>query len=111
MGYHSDLYAKVHGSDLIKFKAALASSELDDVFYSYGIEELNEDGYIHYEANGLKWYSGYSDVERINSIFASSKYSILLRVGEEVGDTECFSSMDNPYDHFEISTHTTVEIL
>lgn len=111
MGYCSDLYAKVHGSDLIKFKAALANNNLDDAFNSYGIEQLDENGYIHYEANGLKWYSGYSDVEPINSIFASSKYSVLLRVGEEVGDIECFSSIDNPYDHFQISTHTTVEIL
>ena len=111
MGYRSDLYAKVHGSDLIKFKAALANNNLDDVFHSYGNEQLDENGYIHYEANGLKWYSGYSGVECINSIFASSKHSVLLRVGEEVEDIECYSSIDNPYDHFQISTHVTVEIL
>lgn len=111
MGYCSDLFAKVHGSDLLKFKAALVDNELDGAFNSYGNGELDEDGYVHYEANGLKWYNGYTDVDSINSIFASSKHSVLLRVGEETGDIECFSSMDNPYDHFQISTHTTVEIL
>ena len=109
MGYHSDLYALVHGSDLIQFNAAIAEYELDECFVEQG--ELDEQGYSRFAAEWLKWYSGYSGVECINSIFASSKHSALLRVGEEDGDIECFSSMDDPYDHFQISTHTTVEIL
>ena len=93
MGYRSNLYALVHGSDLIRFNATIAEHELDECFVEQG--ELDELGYSRFTADGLKWYDGYTDVSAVNAIFKASKHSAMLRIGEEgINDEEIYSGME-----------------
>lgn len=103
MGYRSNLYALVHGSDLIRFNATIAEHELDECFVEQG--ELDELGYSRFTADGLKWYDGYTDVSAVNAIFEASKHSAMLRIGEEgINDEEIYSGMeDDPAQLFCIS--------
>ena len=103
MGYRSNLYALVHGSDLIRFNATIAEHELDECFVEQG--ELDELGYSRFTADGLKWYDGYTCVSAVNAIFEASKHSALLRIGEDgESDEEVYSGMeDNPAQLFYIS--------
>ena len=107
MGYRSNLYALVHGSDLIQFMATVKEQELDECFVE--IKPLDEEGYTRFTADGLKWYDGYSDVTAINSIFTQSKVSVLLRIGEDNGDEEFYSGMEDAYRFFDITYDHSVD--
>ena len=107
MGYRSNLYALVHGSDLIQFMATVKEHELDECFVE--IKPLDEEGYTRFTADDLKWYDGYSGVSAINAIFTKSKVSALLRIGEENGDEEFYSDMENAYEFFDISYNHSVD--
>lgn len=109
MGYRSNLYALVHGSDLIRFNATIAEHELDECFVEQG--ELDELGYSRFTADGLKWYDGYKEVSAINAIFKASKHSAMLRIGEEgINDEEIYSGMeDDPAQLFCVSYSEEVD--
>ena len=107
MGYRSNLYALVHGSDLIQFMAIVKEHELDTCFVE--TKPMDEESYTRFEANDLKWYDGYSDVSAINAIFTKSKVSALLRIGEEANDEEMYSDMDDAIARFDITYHHSVD--
>lgn len=107
MGYRSDLYALVHGSDLIPFLSALENHNITDSFTE--TVPMDAEGYTRFEAYGLKWYDSYEDVADVNTLFNKSKHSALLRLGEEPNDEEFHSGMYNPEDLFDITYTTSVE--
>lgn len=87
MGYRSELYAVVGLVDLPEFDRLLKETDLTDCFEEHDKSDL----VVEYRASHLKWYDGYSDVDKINNFFSNSKFSILLRVGEEFPDSECYT--------------------
>ena len=107
MGYRSNLYALVHGSDLNQFMTTVKEHELDECFKE--TEPLDEQGYTRFQADYLKWYDDYPAVSAINAIFTESKVSALLRIGEENGDEEFYSDMENVYEFFNISYNHSVD--
>lgn len=108
MGYRSDLYAKVHGADLLSFLGALKQHGVEDCFQL--IEEQDSEGYSRYTStHSLKWYDTYPDVMAVNAVFESSTLSVMLRVGEEPGDTEYIGSSDLGDITFSITHSVDVE--
>ena len=107
MGYRSDLYVLVHGADLLNFASALKEHELDECFEL--IAEQDSEGYSRYKSTcSLKWYDSYPDVMAVNKVFQSSNLSVMLRVGEEPGDTEYIGNSELGENTFDITT--TVEV-
>lgn len=87
MGYRSELHAVVGIIDLPAFDHLLKETDLADCF-----EECDKtDLAVEFRASSLKWYDGYPDVDKINSFFNESKFSILLRIGEEFPDKEYYT--------------------
>lgn len=111
MGYRSDLYAYVHGSDLIDFMSVLKETELESCFERIdNIDGIDEQGYARFRAESLKWYNGYKEVDAINSIFNNSIVSVMLRVGEEVGDLEYITKGDYKLKEvFDVTTTVSVD--
>lgn len=108
MGYRSDLYAKVHGADLLSFLGALKQHGVEDCFQL--IEEQDSEGYSRYTStHRLKWYDTYPDVMAVDSVFKNSDLSVMLRVGEEPGDTEYIGSSDLGDITFSISYSVDVD--
>ena len=109
MGYRSELYALVHGSELLAFKAALKATELENCFdHLEGDDQLDQRGYAHFTSNtGLKWYDSYEDVSVINALFKASDLSCLCRVGENLGDIEYISH--NPELEYEFNISISVD--
>ena len=87
MGYRSELYAIVGLIDLPEFDRLLKETDLADCFEEHGKSDLA----VEFQASSLKWYDGYSDVDKINKFFNESNFSILLRVGEEFPDKEYYT--------------------
>lgn len=87
MGYRSELYAVVGLVDLLEFERLLKETDLAEYFEEHDKSDLA----VEFRASGLKWYDGYPDVDRINDLFNNSKFSILLRVGEEFPDKEYYT--------------------
>ena len=87
MGYRSDLYAVVGLIDLPEFDRLLKETDLADCFEEHDKTDLA----VEFKASGLKWYDGYSDVDKINKFFDDSNFSILLRIGEEFPDKEYYT--------------------
>ena len=102
MGYRSDLYAKVHGSDLIRFNAVLVEHKLEDCFEQ--TSEVDEDGFAKFTATSLKWYDTYLDVADVNRIFNESEHSVMVRVGEEARDIEYYGDSEATSEAFNIYT-------
>lgn len=87
MGYRSQLYAVVGLIDLPEFDRLLKEAGLADCF-----EECAKTGLaVEFRALCLKWYDSYPDVTKINEFFNESKFSILLRIGEEFPDIEYYT--------------------
>lgn len=104
MGYRSEMYAVVGLIDLPEFDRLLKETDLADCF-----EECDKtDLVMEFRASSLKWYDGYSDVDKINEFFNNSKFSILLRVGEEFPDKEYYtgnSALEHVFDlHVAVGT-------
>ena len=87
MGYHSELYAVVGLIDLPEFDRLLKETDLASCFEEHSKSDLA----VEFRASSLKWYDGYSDVDKINELFNKSNFSILLRVGEEFPDKEYYT--------------------
>ena len=87
MGYRSDLYAVVGLIDLPEFDRLLKEADLVDCFK----ECYKTDLAVEFRASHLKWYDSYPDVDKINEFFHNSKFSILLRIGEEFTDKEYYT--------------------
>lgn len=87
MGYYSQMHAVVGLIDLPEFDRLLKETGLTDSFDEHDKSDLA----VVFQASGLKWYDGYSDVDKINDFFNNSKFSILLRVGEEFPDKEYYT--------------------
>lgn len=111
MGYRSDLYAYVHGTDLLEFLACINEGEIAGCFERIDdIEGIDEQGYARFRAVYLKWYNGYKEVDAVNSIFNNSKVSVMLRVGEEVGDFEYLTKGDYKLKEiFDVTTTVSVD--
>lgn len=108
MGYRSDLYGKVHGADLLNFVAALKEHDVEDCFQL--LEEQDSEGYSRYTStHSLKWYDNYPDVMAVNAVFEKSKLSVMLRVGEEPGDTEYIGNQDLGEETFSVTTIVEVD--
>lgn len=100
MGYRSELYAIVGLVDVPEFERLLKETDLTECFDEISKSDLA----IEYQASDLKWYDGYAEVERINALFNTSTFSILLRTGEEYGDTEYYTNNNNLQQLFNIQT-------
>ena len=87
MGYRSELYAVVGLIDLPEFDRLLKETDLADYFEEHGKSDLA----VEFRASNLKWYDNYPDVDKINEFFNESKFSILLRIGEEFPDKEIYT--------------------
>ena len=87
MGYRSELYAVVGLIDLPEFDRLLKETDLEDCFE----EREKTDLAVEFRASHLKWYDGYPDVDKINTFFNNSGFSILLRIGEEFPDKEFYT--------------------
>ncbi len=106
MGYRSQLYAVVGLIDLPEFDRLLKEAELEDCFEEYGKTDL----VVEYRASHLKWYDGYSDVDKINNFFNNSKFSILLRIGEDFSDTEYYTGNSDLEQIFNLQVYTDTDI-
>ena len=87
MGYRSELYAIVGLIDLPGFDRLIKEADLADWFEEHNKSDLA----VEFRASSLKWYDGYSDVDKINELFNNSNFSILLRIGEEFPDKEYYT--------------------
>ena len=87
MGYRSELHAVVGLIDLPEFDRLLKEANLTDCFEEHAKSDLA----VEFRASYLKWYDGYPDVDSINEFFFKSKFSILLRIGEEFSDKEYYT--------------------
>ncbi len=106
MGYRSQLYAVVGLIDLPEFDRLLKEAELADCFEEHGKSALA----VEYRASHLKWYDGYSDVDKINKFFNESTFSILLRIGEEFPDKEYYTGNSNLEQMFNLQIYTDTDI-
>lgn len=111
MPYRSNLYALVHGSDLISFLATLKEHNLEGEFESLneakGNEILDENSYARFVAYCLNWFDG-DDVDAINELFDNSIYSCLLRIGEDSEDREFYTHNRSLVDRFDVTVTVTV---
>ena len=87
MGYRSELYAIVGLIDLPEFDRILKETDLADCFEEHDKSDLA----VEFRASSLKWYDGYTAVDKINKFFDDSNFSILLRIGEEFPDKEYYT--------------------
>ena len=87
MGYRSELYAVVGLIDLPEFDRLLKETDLADYFEEHDKSDLA----VEFRASSLKWYDNFPDVDKINEFFNESKFSILLRIGEEFPDKEFYT--------------------
>ena len=106
MGYRSQLYAVVGLIDLPEFERLLKEAELDDCFEEYDKTDLA----IAFTASCLKWYDGYHDVDKINRFFNESKFSILLRIGEEFPDKEVYTGNSDLEQVFNLQIDVDTDI-
>lgn len=111
MGYRSDLYAYVHGSDLINFMSVLKETKLEECFERIdNIEGIDEQGYARFHAECVKWYNGLDEIDAVNDVFLKSNVSILLRIGEEPLDHVYYSgNTDELAEVFDITNHVSVD--
>ena len=106
MGYRSELYAVVGLIDLPEFDRLLKETDLADWFEEYNRTDLA----IAFKASSLKWYDGYSDVDKINKFFNESTFSILLRIGEEFPDTEFYTGNSDLEQVFNLQIDVDTDI-
>lgn len=79
MGYRSDVYIKVNKNDEDKLTDLFRENHFD------AIKEYEDGDNVGYVIYDIKWYSGYTDVDKINSfIDEKSKYPRgLIAIGED----------------------------
>ena len=106
MGYRSQLYAVVGLIDLPEFDRLLKEADLADWFEEHSKSDLA----VEFRASGLKWYDGYADVDKINGFFNNSKFSILLRIGEDLPDTEYYTGNSDLEQIFNLQVYTDTDI-
>jgi hypothetical protein len=102
MGYRSDIYIKVHKNDEDKLVDLLNEHELISAFS----KEYEDGDYAGYSASWLKWYTGYKDVDAINSFIneESEHLRALIAIGEDGAIDEEWSPSE-----MDFYTVTTVE--
>ena len=89
MGYRSEVYIKIDTKYNSEFKFLLGVHEIDYLSIAYSNNE-----YTCYEGNGLKWYTGYKDVDAVNNFVDTRENCALVAIGEdeeisaEFGDLE-----------------------
>lgn len=106
MGYRSEMYAVVGLIDLPEFDHLLTETGLTNCF-----EERDKTGLVvEFRASGLKWYDGYADVDKINEFFNKSKFSILLRIGEEFPDKEYYTGNSDLEQLFNLNIDVDTDI-
>ena len=106
MGYRSELYAIVGLIDLPEFDRLLKETDLADCFEEHGQSDLA----VEFRASCLKWYDGYSDVDKINEFFNKSNFSILLRIGEEFPDKEYYTGSTDLEQLFNLNIDVDTDI-
>ena len=106
MGYSSELYAVVGLIDLPEFDRLLKETDLADCFEEHGKSDLA----VEFQASSLKWYDGYSDVDKINKFFDDSNFSILLRIGEEFPDKEYYTGNSDLEQLFNLQIDVDTDI-
>ena len=106
MGYHSELYAVVGLIDLPEFDRLLKETDLAGCFEEHSKSDLA----VEFRASNLKWYDGYSEVDKINEFFNKSNFSILLRVGEEFPDKEYYTGNSDLEQLFNLQIDVDTDI-
>lgn len=86
MGYRSDLYFKCTKDIAPEFFSLLEQHEFSECIEDITIVENN---YIAFSMPNLKWYTGYPDVDAINSFVDSNSSQVaFIRNGENHDDIE-----------------------
>lgn len=106
MGYRSELHAVVGLVDLLEFERLLKETDLADRFEEHNKSDLA----VEFRASSLKWYDGYADVDKINELFNNSKFSILLRIGEEFPDKEYYTDNSDLEQIFNLQVDVATDI-
>ena len=106
MGYRSEMYAVVGLIDLPEFDRLLKETDLAGYFEEHGKSGL----VVEFRASSLKWYDGYSDVDKINEFFNKSQFSILLRIGEEFPDKEYYTGNSDLEQLFNLNIDVDTDI-
>ncbi len=118
MGYRSQVRFTVRGKhdDVV---AALVTFRLENSLASKAIGLCNfikdgDDMVIKFQADDWKWYSGYEDVDTLNSLFKHFRDSAedddkfegaFVRIGEETNDIEEDFFGNDPYELERAYTH------
>lgn len=85
MGYRSEVYIKFKAEHKDEFDAILKEYDLEDAIKQEDINEeptQQDDGYVRYYGDWLKWYDSYKDVQAIEK-FLYSVNGGLLAIGED----------------------------
>ena len=106
MGYRSELYAVVGLIDLPEFDRLLKETDLAHCFEEHDKSDLA----VEFRASSLKWYDGYPDVDKISAFFNNSKFSILLRIGEEFPDKEYYTGNSDLEQIFNLQIDVNTDI-
>jgi len=103
MGYRSEIYVKAKASCLFELTEALEKADLKDY-----CKLIVEEDIISLRISNVKWYTGYKDVDIMDTIFhklANENKLGLIRLGEDREDVE---EIGNPWD-FDMYVSITVE--
>jgi ABC-type oligopeptide transport system substrate-binding subunit len=121
MGYRSNVVYKIKFFDEATMKLFLAEAKAKEEYKEAledGLEIDEEKLQIKYEADSVKWYDDYSDVQSHEALIHLAKeyrddnekeleYAF-ARIGEEDGDIETYAS-ENGYDMVWVSRQIMVD--
>jgi len=110
MGYRSEIYIKIDIEQKDKLDTLLKEVELNEYFNS-----VCDNDWCYYYGSHLKWYDGYSDVDKVNDFIEDFDDGIagLLAIGEDnaiinYGDTSgvnLYAVTDIDTDYFIYPEH------
>ena len=95
MGYTSEIRVILKRQDFEELKKKM-SKYYKEKNYDYDLFDTNDyllmveenENWVKFGWNGLKWYKGYEDVDLIMEFIESREQYHYMRLGEEYGDLE-----------------------
>jgi len=104
MGYRSEIYIVVDNELVSEFEVVLKNSDLSTNIVKVDEAEQSITNSTKYVGSYLKWYSGYKDVDAVNS-FIDDNYEgcALLGIGDDNAESARFGSPEN-FDMYIVAT-------